>query len=130
LAEERLAELPEAAATTQRVRVLASRELSGGEPTAEHVASLLHMSRRTLARRLEQEGTSFRSIMDDLRRGLAERYLALDDLGMSEIAVLLGFSDPAAFHRAFRRWCGQSPSEYRREHRLAAADRGAREQSS
>ena len=130
LAEERLAELPEAAAMTQRVRVLATREVSGGEPTAEHISSLLHMSRRTLARRLEQEGTSFRAIMDDLRRGLAERYLALDDLGMSEIAALLGFSDPAAFHRAFRRWRGQSPSEYRREHRLAAADRDSREQSS
>jgi len=124
LAEERLAELPEAAAITQRVRVLASRELSGGEPTAEHISSLLHMSRRTLARRLEQEGTSFRAIMDDLRRGLAKRYLALEDLGMSEIAALLGFSDPAAFHRAFRRWCGQSPSGYRREHRLAVANRG------
>jgi AraC-like DNA-binding protein len=118
LADERLAELPEAAALTQRVRVLVSRELSGGNPSAAHVAERLGMSRRTLTRRLKEEGTSFKVIIDDLRRGLAQRYLVIEGLGVSEIAAMLGFSDAAAFHRAFRRWCGQSPAQYRKSHHL------------
>ena len=123
LAEERLAELPPAEALTQSVRVLVSQQLGGGDPSAQHVSQLLHMSRRTLTRRLEQEGTTFKAVVDDLRRGLAQRYLAIENFGVSEIAALLGFSDSAAFHRAFRRWCGQTPSDYRREHRIAAASR-------
>ena len=119
MAEERVAELPLAAPLTQRVRVTIAAELRGGNPSVECVAQRLHMSRRTLARKLESEGTCFKAILDDLRRGLAQRYLVLDDLGVSEVAALLGFSDSAAFHRAFRRWCNQSPSEYRRAQRAA-----------
>lgn len=126
LAEERLAELPPAEALTQRVRVLVSQQLGGGNPSAEQVAQLLSMSRRTLTRRLEQEGTTFKAIVDDLRLGLAQRYLAIENLGVHEIAALLGFSDSAAFHRAFRRWCGQTPSDYRREHRFEAARRDSK----
>jgi AraC-like DNA-binding protein len=119
MAEERLAELPLAGPLTQRVRVTIAAELRGGNPSVEHVAQRLHMSRRTLARKLDAEGTSFKATLDDLRRGLAERYLSLDDLGVSQVAALLGFSDSAAFHRAFRRWRNQSPSEYRRSQRAA-----------
>ena len=78
------------------------------------------MSRRTLVRRLEQEGTHFKAVLDDLRSGLARRYLALDRIGVSEVAALLGFSDAPAFTRAFRRWAGQSPSDYRRSRRAVA----------
>lgn len=123
MAEERVAELPFAAPLTQRVRVTIAAELRGGNPSVECVAQHLHVSRRTLARKLESEGTSFKAILDDLRRGLAQRYLALDELGVSEVAALLGFSDSAAFHRAFRRWCNQSPSEYRRAQRAARSPR-------
>jgi AraC-like DNA-binding protein len=119
MAEERVAELPFAEPVTQRVRVAIAAELPGGNPCVERVAQRLHVSRRTLARKLESEGTCFKAILDDLRRGLAQRYLALDDLGVSEVAAMLGFSDSAAFHRAFRRWCSQSPSEYRRAQRAA-----------
>jgi AraC-like DNA-binding protein len=119
MAEERLSELPFAEPLTQRVRVTIAAELRGGNPSVECVAQRLRMSRRTLARKLESEGTCFKAILDDLRRGLAQRYLALDDLGVSEVAALLGFSDSAAFHRAFRRWCDQSPGEYRRGQRAA-----------
>jgi AraC-like DNA-binding protein len=119
MAEERLSELPSAEPLTQRVRVTIAAELRGGNPSVECVAQRLHMSRRTLARKLESEGTCFKAILDDLRRGLAQRYLTLDDLGLSEVAALLGFSDSASFHRAFRRWCNQSPSEYRRAQRAA-----------
>jgi len=119
MAEERVAELPLAEPVTQRVRVALAAELHGGNPSVECVARHLHVSRRTLARKLEAEGTCFKAILDDLRRGIAQRYLSLDDLGVSEVAAMLGFSDSAAFHRAFRRWCNQSPSEYRRAQRAA-----------
>jgi AraC-like DNA-binding protein len=120
LADERLRELPAAEPLTQQVRERLAAELAGGDPSAEHIATELHMSRRTLVRRLEQEGTCFKVVLDDLRSGLARRYLALDRMGVSEVAALLGFSDTAAFTRAFRRWSNQSPSEYRRAHRRAS----------
>jgi AraC-like DNA-binding protein len=119
IAEERLAELPLAQPLTQRVRATIVAELRGGNPSVEWVAQRLHVSRRTLARKLELEGTCFKAILDDLRRGLARRYLTLEGLGVSEVAALLGFSDAPAFHRAFRRWWNQSPSEYRRAQRSA-----------
>jgi len=71
-------------------------------------------------RRLELEGTCFKAILDDLRLSLARRYLAIDRVGVSEAAALLGFSDAPAFTRAFRRWSGQSPSDYRRARRTDA----------
>jgi AraC-like DNA-binding protein len=120
LAEERVSELPMAEPLTQRVRERIAAELAGGDPSAEHIAGTLHMSRRTLVRRLEQEGTHFKAILDDLRSGLARRYLAIDRIGVSEVAALLGFSDTPAFTRAFRRWSGRSPSEYRRSQRVVS----------
>jgi AraC-like DNA-binding protein len=123
MAEDRLAELPLAEPLTQRVRVAIAAELRGGNPSVEHVAARLHMSRRTLARKLRSEGTSFKATLDELRRGLAERYLVLGDLGLSEVAALLGFSDSAAFHRAFRRWRNESPGAYRRARRDAQRSR-------
>jgi AraC-like DNA-binding protein len=120
LAEERVAELPMAEPLTQLVRERLAAELAGGDPSAEHVAATLHVSRRTLVRRLELEGTHFKAVLDDLRSGLARRYLAVDRLSVSEVAALLGFSDAPAFTRAFRRWSGQSPSEYRHSRRGVA----------
>jgi AraC-like DNA-binding protein len=120
LAEERVLELPTGESLTRLVRERVAAELDGGDPSAEHVASALHMSRRTLVRRLEREGTGFKAILDDLRCSLARRYLAIDQMGVSEVAALLGFSDAPAFTRAFQRWIGQSPSAYRRSRALVA----------
>ena len=89
-------------------------ELSRGRLTANQVAGQLRMSRRTLCRKLESEGTSFTALLADLRQRLALQYVGSHDLGLSEIAFLLGFSEAAAFHRAFKRWTGQTPLEYRR----------------
>jgi AraC-like DNA-binding protein len=75
------------------------------------------MSGRTLTRRLEDEGTTFKDLLDDLRKSLSLRYVGSTDLGLSEIAFLLGFSQSAAFHRAFKRWTAQTPLEYRRARR-------------
>jgi AraC-like DNA-binding protein len=113
-AEAMLAELPKADSLTERVRDLLTRELAGGNATLRHVARAVSMSERTLTRHLEGEGTSFRDLLEDLRRRLALRYVRRSDLPLSEIAFLLGFSQAAAFHRAFRRWTGQTPIEYRK----------------
>ena len=74
------------------------------------------MSERTLRRRLTQEGVQLRELIEQTRREQACRYLASSSLSVSEIAYRLGFSHPPAFHRAFRRWLGVSPLQYRREH--------------
>ena len=116
-ADALVAELPRAQSFTQRVRELLLKELEGGNPSAVRIASALHMSGRTLTRRLEDEGTTFKDLLDDLRKSLSLRYVGSTDLGLSEIAFLLGFSQSAAFHRAFKRWTAQTPLEYRRSRR-------------
>jgi AraC-like DNA-binding protein len=82
-----------------------------------NIARQLHISPRTLGRKLEHEGTNFKELLDDLRRRLALSYVGGHDLGLAEIAFLLGFSQSAAFHRAFKRWTGVTPLEYRRARR-------------
>jgi AraC-like DNA-binding protein len=114
LAERMLAELPATDTVGDRLRRVIARELPQGDPSSARAATLLQMSQRTLCRRLEQEGTSFRQLLDDLRRQLALEYLARRDLSVSEVAFLLGFSQAAAFHRAFKRWTGRTPLEHRR----------------
>jgi AraC-like DNA-binding protein len=79
------------------------------------VAKKLALSTRTLARRLEDEGESFGSLLDDTRRRLALRHLDQNELSVEEIAFVLGFSQAPVFHRAFRRWTGKTPLEFRRE---------------
>jgi AraC-like DNA-binding protein len=116
-AELLLAELPKAESLTEKVRDLIAQQLSGGNPSVELIARQVHMSPRTLGRRLEHEGTTFKELLDDMRRRMALRYVGGHDLGLSEIAFLLGFSQTAAFHRAFKRWTGQTPLEYRRARR-------------
>jgi AraC-like DNA-binding protein len=88
-------------------------QLSSGEPSADDIAQRLHMSSRTLQRKLAEAGTNFQKLADECRRDLALRYI--DDAGCSitDITFLLGFSGQSTFSRAFRRWTGVSPSEYR-----------------
>lgn len=80
----------------------------------EAAADHLHITTRTLRRRLTAERTSFQGLKDELRQKLAVTLLGQPDLTISEISVRLGFSDPAAFSRAFKQWMGKSPKEYRR----------------
>lgn len=77
------------------------------------VADALHLTERTLRRRLTIEGTSFQAIKDGLRHDRAIHYLAQSSLPISEVARRLGFSEPSAFTRAFRQWTGESPRSYR-----------------
>ncbi|MGH8353182.1 MAG: AraC family transcriptional regulator [Pseudomonas sp.] len=98
---------------THLARQVLCRLLPQGEPRREAVAQALHLSQRTLQRRLQEEGASFQQLLDDTRRELAEQYLAQPNLTLLEIAYLLGFADPSNFFRAFRRWFDATPGEYR-----------------
>jgi YesN/AraC family two-component response regulator len=102
--------------TADIVRGVLAGELTEGEPTLEHLSKRLHMSARTLHRRLAAEGTTFRSVVTKLRMELADRALREPHLPIGEIAFRLGFSEPSAFHRAFKRWTGWQPLAYRRAH--------------
>jgi AraC-like DNA-binding protein len=86
-----------------------------GEPplTPEKVARTLAVSRRTLSRHLADEGTSFRHILDDVRRECACTMLPDRSLSIGEVAFFLQYSEPAAFNRSFRRWTGRTPREFR-----------------
>lgn len=96
-----------------RVRAKLSELLPLGEPSQEKVAAALHTTPRNLQRKLAQEGTSYSEILADTRRKLAESYLDARRHSVSEVAFMLGFADLSAFTRAFRRWHGMAPSEWR-----------------
>jgi AraC-like DNA-binding protein len=87
--------------------------LHTGTAGMELVAERLGMSRQTLFRRLRAEDTSFEKVLDELRRQLALHYLSGGKVSVNETAFLVGFSDPAAFSRAFKRWTGRSPGAFR-----------------
>jgi AraC-like DNA-binding protein len=97
-----------------RVRQVLLKHLSKGDPRRESVASLMHMSERTLQRRLTEEGTCFAELVDEVRREAAERYFAHGDFSATEITFALGFADPSNFYRACKRWFGRSPSSLAR----------------
>jgi AraC-like DNA-binding protein len=102
------------ASVTERIRRLLRRHLAAEElPSLEDVSKSLAMTPQTLRRRLQEEGQGYQSIKDDLRRDAAIEYLARPDLTLIEIANLLGFSEPSTFHRAFKKWTGVAPGEYR-----------------
>jgi AraC-like DNA-binding protein len=106
--------LPDRVCMVDRVRELALRELLRGNPTVEGAARALRMSPRTLASRLESEGTTFSAVVDQMRREMALDYLDDPRLTPTEIAFRIGFSHVEAFYRAFKRWTGQTPTAYRR----------------
>ena len=86
-----------------------------GDVGADIMAGRLDMSRQTLFRRLKDEGTNFTDVLEELRRRLAIQYLKAKNASVNETAYLVGFSDPAAFSRAFKRWTGQTPSAFRKK---------------
>jgi AraC-like DNA-binding protein len=88
-------------------------QLPNGGADQERVASALHMSARTLHRKLRDEGTSYRKQLDEVRCELSLQYMAHEKLSILDIAFQLGFSNCSNFARAFKRWVGKSPNEYR-----------------
>lgn len=93
-------------------RQIADR-LSKHEASIEKVATALGMSTRTLSRRLKEAGTTFKDILDDYRKAIALRYLENDDLGMTQIAFLLGYTEVSSFNHSCKRWTGRTPTEVR-----------------
>ena len=98
---------------THRIRHILGDDFRREMPSFEELTRQLNMSARTLRRRLEKEGTSYQRIKDNARRDVAISMLSRDGLTVSEVAEQVGFSDPSAFHRSFKKWTGQSPGSYR-----------------
>jgi AraC-like DNA-binding protein len=82
-------------------------------PDIDYVAAKLGMSTRTLRRRLKEENSSYRELLDEVRFGLAREYLGNTELPLDEVSRLLGYTEPGNFSHAFRRWSGESPSAWR-----------------
>lgn len=99
--------------TATQVRELMVRMLPSGRANQERIAASLYRSASTLQRQLSAEGTSFRDLLRETRQGLAEQYLKDRRHSQAEIAFMVGFSDQSNFARAFKRWTGKSPGEYR-----------------
>lgn len=100
---------------TGRVRAAIMEQLPSGDITDESVATALHMTARTMHRRLKEDGETFRTLLTAVRRDLAEQYLADTSLTLTEITFLLGFSEMSSFSRAYKTWTGQPPSAVRQE---------------
>jgi AraC-like DNA-binding protein len=109
-----IADLSKRRTVVARVREIVGRDLSSGPLGVVAVARQLRMSPKTLARRLEREGTTFSATIDQLRSELAVRYVGGHALAFTEIAFRLGFAHVEAFQRAFKRWTGETPLAYRR----------------
>ena len=97
-----------------RVQSVILDKLFSGNVTIEMVAGEIHMSVRSLQRRLQEAGTTFGDVLDQTREELARKYVAEEKMVFSEIAFLLGFSEQSTFSRAFKRWAGVTPTEFRR----------------
>jgi AraC-like DNA-binding protein len=104
---------PGRAALAVRVRKAVSALLGTGNCSRGEVANALFMHPRTMQRRLGEEGTTFEAIKDDARRDLAQSYLSHPALLISQITILLGYTEQSAFGRSCRRWFDLSPREMR-----------------
>ncbi len=112
-ARELLARLPHEDSLANQVRGLLTETLKAGDSRLETLSQRFGVSPRTLQRRLRDEGTSHQELLDEVRKELSKRYLMEPELAICEVAYLLGFSEPSAFHRAFRRWTGITPKAFR-----------------
>ena len=113
-ADRLLAELNRGNSVLDRARLELARQLPEQGPDLEAIAVALALSPRTLQRRLREAGLSFSQLVDETRQQLVLHYLRDPALELAEIAFLVGFSEPGSLARAFRRWTGASPGEYRR----------------
>jgi len=114
-ADRLLGEIQQGHSVLDRARLELSRQLPEVGADLQQIAARLALSPRTLQRRLREAGLSFNQLVDETRQQLVLHYLRDPALELAEIAFLVGFSEPGSLARAFRRWTGQSPGEYRRQ---------------
>ena len=124
ICEERLRIATKDRSLSEKVMDEISPLLEGQTPSIEQVADNIGMPPWTLRRKLQEHNTSYQTLLNDTRKGLAESYMKDTDLAIGEIAYLLGFSSPTAFQRAFKRWTDQSPGVFRAEHRAEKSKDG------
>jgi AraC-like DNA-binding protein len=108
-----LAGMDKQGSTSHHVAKVLAERLKGAVPALSTIARELAMSERNLQRALRNDGTSFQKLLDEVRRDLAISHLANPATSAGQVGFLLGFSEPSAFHRAFRRWTGKAPSAFR-----------------
>ena len=119
--EEQLRQYKEEDSFIELVRRAIQDRLTGQRPSIDGIAQALHMSPRTLQRRLQGSGSNFQRVLDEARHLMARYYLSNSVLELNEAAYLLGFEDPNSFGRAFRTWEGVPPSDWRESHRSPTA---------
>ncbi|KEF30250.1 Transcriptional regulator, AraC family [Marinobacter nitratireducens] len=117
-----LARLQSRRSFSRKVRRLISRQMATDRIDADSLARQCFMSRQTLYRKLKKEGLSFHELVEQVRKDKALRYVAEEHYALGEIAFLLGFSELSAFSRAFKRWTGTAPAQYRANHRKLATE--------
>ncbi|WP_049784695.1 helix-turn-helix transcriptional regulator [Sediminispirochaeta smaragdinae] len=97
----------------ERLRAMLLEMLPSGEASAEEASKRLAMSKRSLQRKLQEEGSSFQSILNKTRRELADYYLDTSEITIAEVSYLLAYSDVSSFQRAYKSWSGMSPKMFR-----------------
>lgn len=117
--EEQLRQFKDEDSFIELVHQAIQDRLTGQRPSIDSIAQVLHMSPRTLQRRLQESGSSFQRVLDEARHQMARYYLSNSVLELNEAAYLLGFEDPNSFGRAFRTWEGVPPSDWRETHRAS-----------
>ncbi|MBQ0833497.1 AraC family transcriptional regulator [Marinobacter sp.] len=105
------------------VQHLISSFLPNGRVTVEQVADYMMLSRRTLQRHLAEEETSFQQLLENTRKTMATRYLRESDVSLTQLSGMLGYGDLVAFSRAFHRWTGKSPRQWRKDEGIDASSR-------
>jgi AraC-like DNA-binding protein len=105
-----------------RVKAVIIEKMPSGKVTDQAIAEALYMHARSLQRKLKDEGTTFKTLLNDVRQELAYQYIRDSRLNVNEISFLLGFSDISSFSRAFKRWTGEPPSAYRQQGQVHGAD--------
>ena len=116
-ADQILAHLPQRTGVAEEVQRALARNLGAGSTDISTFARQLAMSGRTLQRRLAAEGVSYQQLLSAARKEAAARYLSDPTLAICEVAYLIGYSEPAPFHRAFKRWYGMTPEIFREQER-------------
>ncbi len=118
-ADALLEALPRRSDLLEEVEGIVRATIADGAPTVQHVARRLGLSSRTLQRRLSAEGVNYATLLDKFRREAALKLLDDERLAIHDVSMMLGFSEPKAFRRAFKRWTGKSPRTHRTSRRAA-----------